>query len=98
MKTKNIYLMALVSLVLGVAVFLFLNRDKFIYVGPIKMVEVDCSDKRSILDSVYRSDQRIRQANLPFAQYAKEDHRNQELVISIIEKCGMPSLEEVNPK
>ena len=28
-------------------------------------------------------------------KYAKEDNRNQELVISIIEKCGMPTMNEV---
>lgn len=33
-----------------------------------------------------------------FIKYAKEDRRNQELVISIIEKCGMPTLNEVTQK
>jgi hypothetical protein len=42
------------------------------------------------------SDQRIRQQKVPFTLFAQEDHRNQELVISIIEKCGMPTLKEVS--
>jgi hypothetical protein len=85
-------------LILAVIFFLFLHRDKFTYVGQIELVEVNCDKKREILDSVYQSDQRIRMSNVPFEQFAKEDHRNQELVISIIEKCGMPSLKEVNNK
>jgi hypothetical protein len=96
MKIKKILLITLASLVLVFGLFLFLNRDKFTYVGQIEMVEVDCNKKGEILDSVYRSDQRIRTTNVSFEQLGKEDHRNQELVISIIEKCGMPSLKEVN--
>lgn len=49
------------------------------------------------MDEVYESDQRIRNSN-ELIKYAKEDHRNQELVISIIEKCGMPTLNEVTQK
>ena len=49
------------------------------------------------MSEVYESDQRIRKAN-NLIKYAKEDHRNQELVISIIEKCGMPTLNEVTQK
>ncbi|WP_262151449.1 DUF6624 domain-containing protein [Chryseobacterium foetidum] len=74
-----------------------MNRDKFVYVGSVDIIEVDCSKKRQILSEVFESDQRIRKANEPI-KYAKEDHRNQELVISIIEKCGMPTLKEVSQK
>lgn len=66
------------------------------YVGPVEIVEVDCFKKGEILDSVYRSDQRIRKQNVSITQFGQEDHRNHELVISIIEKCGMPTLDEVN--
>ncbi len=96
MKRKKIILMALAILILAVILFLYINRDKFTYVGPIELIEVDCNKKGEILDSVYQSDQRIRMPNVPFEHFAKEDHRNQELAISIIEKCGMPSLEEVS--
>ena len=90
--------MAFALLILAVILFLYINRDKFTYVGQIELVEVDCNKKGEILDSVYQSDQRIRMSNVPFEQFAKEDHRNQELAISIIEKCGMPSLKEVSRK
>lgn len=76
------------------SIFLFINRDKFVYVGSVDYVEVDCNRKSEILNEVYISDQKIRQEN-NLIKHAKEDHRNQELVISIIEKCGMPTLNDV---
>ena len=92
-KTK-VFLTILVALLLIVSVFLFLNRDKFVYVGSVDYVEVDCNKRGEILSEVYASDQRIRREN-NLIKNAKVDHRNQELVISIIEKCGMPTLKEV---
>ena len=74
-----------------------MNRDKFVYVGSVDIIEVDCSKKREILSEVLESDQRIRSSN-DFIKLAKEDHRNQELVVSIIEKCGMPTLKEVDQR
>jgi hypothetical protein len=96
MKRYKKILAAIGLFVLAAAIFLYLNRDKFTYVGSIEIIEVDCLKKGEILDSVLVSDQRIRQQNVPFTQFAQVDHRNQELVISIIEKCGMPTLKEVS--
>lgn len=90
-------LIILVSLTIIMAIILFMNRDKFAYVGSVDFIEVDCKRKSEILSMVYESDQRIRKEN-NLIKYAKEDHRNQELVVSIIEKCGMPSLDEVTQK
>jgi hypothetical protein len=95
MKKTKVLLTIFVSLLLIVSIFLFINRDKFAYVGFVDYVEVDCNKKSEILSEVYISDQKIRREN-NLIKYAKEDHRNQELIISIIEKCGMPTLNEVN--
>ena len=97
MKKIKIFFSILTGLVLVISIFLYKNKDKFVYVGSVDVIEVDCSNKLQILSEVYKSDQRIRKAN-DFIKYAKEDHKNQELVISIIEKCGMPSLNEVHQK
>lgn len=97
MKIKKVLFSVLTALVLIISIFLYMNRDKFVYVGSVDIIEVDCSKKRQILSEVLESDQRIRRSN-DFIKYAKEDHRNQELVISIIEKCGMPTLKEVDQK
>ena len=94
---KKILFSILTALVLIISIFLYMNRDKFVYVGSVNVIEVDCSKKVQILSEVLESDQRIRRSN-DFIKYAKEDHRNQELVISIIEKCGMPTLKEVDQK
>ena len=100
MKRSKIILLVLSVIVLIVSIFLYTIRENIAYVGSIDIVEVNCAKKDSILDMVYESDQRIRKSKNSdqndFAKLAKEDHRNQELVISIIEKCGMPTLEEVN--
>ena len=97
MKIKKIVFSILTTLVLIISIFLYMNRDKFVYVGSVEIIEVDCSKKSQILSEVVESDQRIRKSN-EYIKYAKEDHRNQELVISIIEKCGMPTLKEVGQK
>ena len=97
MKKKKIILSILIAIVLMISIFIYLNRDNFVYVGSVDVIEVDCSNKKQILNEVYESDQRIRKSN-DLIKYAKEDHRNQELVISIIEKCGMPTLKEVTQK
>ena len=95
MKKTKVFLAIFIALLLIVSIFLFINRDKFAYVGSVDYVEVDCNKKSEILSEVYKSDQKIRREN-NLIKYAKEDHRNQELIISIIEKCGMPTLNEVN--
>ena len=97
MNKKKIFLSIFTVFILIISIFLYMNKDKFVYVGSVDIIEVDCSNKHQILSEVYESDQRIRKAN-KLIKYAKEDHRNQELVISIIEKCGMPTLNEVTQK
>ena len=97
MKKKKLFLSILTVFILIISIFLYINRDKFAYVGSVDIIEVDCSKKHQILSEVLESDQKIRRSN-ELIKYAKEDHRNQELVISIIEKCGMPTLNEVTQK
>ncbi len=97
MKKKKVFLSILTIFILSISLLIYANKDKFAYVGSFNIIDVDCSKKQQILSDVYDSDQRIRKAN-EFIKYAKEDHRNQELVISIIEKCGMPTLNEVTQK
>ena len=94
MKKTKVFLTIIIVLLLIVSIFLYLNRDKFAYVGSVDYIEVDCYKKSKILSEVYKSDLKIRRENA-LIKYAKEDHRNQELVISIIEKCGMPTLNDV---
>ena len=58
MKIKKIIISILTALVLMISIFLYMNKDKFVYVGSVDIIEVDCSKKRQILSEVLESDQR----------------------------------------
>ena len=79
MKIKKILFSILTALVLIISIFIYMNRDKFVYVGSVDIIEVDCSKKRQILSEVLESDQRIRKSN-EFIKYAKEDQDRKSVV------------------
>ena len=61
--------------------------------GPeIKDMNIDCSNVQQILQGVFDNDQQIRTSN---TFDLKADHRNLEVVINLIEKCGMPKYDEI---
>lgn len=63
--------------------------------GPdAKQVDIDCANQGNILQAVFNSDQEMRQDGNTID--SKIDHQNLETVISLIEKCGMPTLAEVD--
>lgn len=63
--------------------------------GPeAQLRQVDCSNLKVILDSLQEVDQASRQGGAPDP---KEDFKNLEIAISIIENCGMPQTPEVDP-
>jgi hypothetical protein len=64
------------------------------YQPPIELVDVQCEMKKEILQKVFDSDQSMR-TNAGEIN-PKIDRQNLTLVISLIEKCGIPTLEEVD--
>ena len=63
--------------------------------GPeVKSVDVNCSDKVNLLQEVFNRDQEMRRGDSIIDP--KIDHENLEIIVSFLEKCGMPTLEEVN--
>jgi len=63
--------------------------------GPeVKSVEVDCNDKVNLLQEVFDRDQGMRRGDSNIDP--KIDHENLEIIVSFLEKCGMPTLTEVN--
>ncbi|MEM6379892.1 MAG: DUF6624 domain-containing protein [Bacteroidota bacterium] len=54
---------------------------------------INCNEKGILLDSVYTRDQAMRQTGQKIDRDI--DHDNLEIVVSILEQCGMPTLEEV---
>lgn len=59
----------------------------------VKTVDIDCSKLNDILQKVYEADQDTRKEESSYDPTS--DHKNLETVISIINKCGMPTLREV---
>ena len=72
------------------------NRVHNVYIqAPIvNTVEIDCDDKVNILQTAHDRDQEIRQGDNQIDPAI--DHANLEIITSLIEKCGIPTLEEVN--
>ena len=60
----------------------------------VKPVEINCDDRVNILQDVFDRDQEMRRGEKEIDPNI--DHENLEIVISFLEKCGMPTLEEVN--
>lgn len=60
----------------------------------LKTVEIDCADKVNILQSVFERDQGMRKAGNRVDRQI--DHENLEIIVSFLEKCGMPTLDEVD--
>lgn len=59
---------------------------------PMLLVDVDCSNVPEILEEVYETDQASRQGE---ALVDPEiDWKNQQIVVSIIENCGFPTVDE----
>lgn len=69
-------------------------KEAFEYQPPIELVDVDCENVSEILQNVFDSDQEMR---IKGGEIDSEiDRQNLTIVISLIEKCGMPTLNEVN--
>lgn len=64
------------------------------YQAPIELIDIDCEQKQELLQRVYESDQHMRTDGGTID--SEIDRQNLTTVISLIEKCGMPTLEEVD--
>ena len=60
----------------------------------VKEIDIDCANRQSILQKVFDTDQGSRGEGKAIDRQA--DHKNLEIVVSLIEKCGMPILAEVS--
>lgn len=59
---------------------------------PIQPRDIDCSNVQNILQEVFDNDQGMRNNNI---YDPKADHRNLEIVVNLIEQCGMPKYDEI---
>ncbi len=65
-------------------------------VEPVVPIDIDCNKTQEILNNVYSLDQDMRLNGGEID--SKIDRENLVTIVSLIEKCGMPTLKEVNQK
>ena len=73
-------------------------QQAYNYQPPVKEVEVDCGKQSELLDKIHTLDQEMRKSENPANFDPEVDRQNLIEVISLIEKCGMPTLKEVTQK
>lgn len=75
-----------------------LRIQKAIDEKPIEFVEFDCDKKSEILEEIYTLDQNMRSSDSQKKYDPKIDRQNLIKVISLIDKCGMPTTKEISKK
>lgn len=73
-------------------------QQAYNYQPPVKEVQVDCGKQSELLDKIYTLDQEMRKPENLVNFDVEVDRQNLIEVISLIEKCGMPTLKEVTQK
>lgn len=76
--------------------FLKKMQQAYNYEPPIKLIDIDCEKKGEILEEIYSLDQNMRLIENEID--AKIDRQNLIKVISLIEKCGMPTTKQISAK
>ena len=76
--------------------FLIKLRQAYNYKPPVETIEIDCNNISELLDDIYSLDQNMRKNNGSID--TDVDRENLVKVISLIENCGMPTLDDVNSK
>jgi hypothetical protein len=95
---RRVILYSLSILLILISSFIIWNWDKFYRISDIEIRDINCSNKVELLQGVFESDQRVRTQSVPFKEVVKVNHENLEIVVSYLEKCGMPTLAEVSNK
>ncbi|AGC77629.1 hypothetical protein LX97_02181 [Nonlabens dokdonensis] len=65
-------------------------------VEPVITIDINCDEMSKILDKVYALDQNMRIDESKYDPSIDQD--NLVTVVSLLEKCGMPTLKEINQK
>ncbi len=71
-------------------------QQAYNYEPPIQLIDIDCDKKAEILEAIYLLDQNMRSSDNHEDYDPKIDRQNLTKVVSLIEKCGMPTTKEVN--
>ena len=62
----------------------------------VSKVQIDCSQIKAQLATVYAQDQDIRQDGIISAEDEIIDFKNLEIVVNIIEQCGFPKISQID--
>lgn len=63
----------------------------------VEIRTVNCDEMTILLDSVHKQDQAVRtDQSISFKETVQKDYENLSTVVSIIESCGMPGLDQLN--
>lgn len=73
-------------------------QQAYNYQPPLTQVAVDCEKQSELLNKIYALDQEMRKSENLANFDAEVDRQNLIEVVSLIEKCGMPTLKEVTQK
>mgnify|MGYP000197491959 FL=1 len=73
-------------------------RQAYNYEPPIEIIDIDCLKKGEILEEIYSLDQNMRTSDNHNNFDPKIDKQNLIKVVSLIEKCGMPTIKQVSKK
>jgi hypothetical protein len=76
--------------------FLAKLQKAYNYEPPIKTIDIDCNLKAEILEKIYTLDQSMRTNDNGDDYNPEIDKQNLIKVVSLIEKCGMPTIKEVS--
>lgn len=92
---KFIYYSFLILLI-ALSIILIWNWDSFYRIKDVEIRDINCSDQVELLQTVFENDRRVRTQKVSFKELVTVDHENLEIVVSILENCGMPEGPEVD--
>lgn len=95
-KLRKVIIYSISVLLLLITSFIIWNWDKFYRISEVELREINCANKVELLQDVFESDQRVRTQEVPFKEIVEVNHENLEIVVSLLENCGMPSMNEVS--
>jgi hypothetical protein len=78
--------------------FLAKLQKAYNYEAPTKLIDIDCNLKAEILEEIYSLDQSTRTSDKDDDYNPEIDKQNLIKVVSLIEKCGMPTTKEISVK
>ena len=91
----------IITVLLTVLLYVYNRQDSIIREPKIDIQSINCNDIHSIKASLFaaiENDQQIRAESMEFKEFVRQNFANLEVVVNILESCGMPGVETVGKK